>query len=954
MAKALMESSELLKGNNTIPGVKVPDEIFKEIPGILKACKDFGLDFYPTVVEFLDYEGISEVAAYGGFPVRYPHWGFGEQFVELSRGYEFGAHRIYEMVINCCFSETQVVTREYGSKKIKDIKVGEHVLASKGWRKIVAMKEQPESQTYKLNLKEFYPKTVCTPNHKWMCLRNGYPKWVETKDIVPGDMILAGAEFNLFTKKPAIINWTPDNVINETASNVRNRLLPINPPTQMTLELAELMGVLSGDGSSGVQRASSTISVCVHKSLEDYQNHVADLMTTVFGREAVIYKKPKSVNTIVLCSKFAVDYLNFVGFKKGCTYKTKRVPQSIWQSSNEYRAAYLRGLFDTDGYCGKYLSMSCYSDELASDVQLLLLEMGIRSKYRRVQNKNNDIAVISIKGKSNIRLFQKLIGFSLSYKAERLATLADTISGSGGHGQKLIGFMKRIFERIDCIEKQPNWMYRFRRYDVNKELSSNAYYHFLNKAVTSGYEEYFSDLLAIAQTPIYEVESISEDDVQKTYDIALDHEEHDFLANGLVSHNTNPCYIYCLDSNTFVDNVTVIAHATGHNDFFKNNIFFAKTSQNMMNELANHGTRIRRYMSEWGKEEVGRYIDKIMSIDTLIDPANAWVKRRRREPIPEVRRKFNHPRRIKIDKDHEHMEDWINTKEYIDSEKERIKEEELQATIGLFQGADKDIFGYLKDHAPMKPWQQDVMSMLYNEAMYFSPQGMTKTLNEGWASLTDSEIMARFGLAKDAGIVEYAVHKAGVLGGKTSMNPYKLGYTLLCDIEERWNKGKFGREYDECEDAYEKAHWDKKLGLGHDKVFEVREFYDDVTFISEFFTQEFCNDNEFFIWRRFPDGTYKIMERDANKIKKMLLQRFVNRGLPILKLVEPNYKNRRIFLIEHEWDGRTLHPGQTSETMKALSFLWKGPCAVLTKDKDSKQIMYYCEDGKVEVGEPNI
>ena len=37
--------------------------------------------------------------------------------------------------------------------------------------------------------------------------------------------------------------------------------------------------------------------------------------------------------------------------------------------------------------------------------------------------------------------------------------------------------------------------------------------------------------------------------------------------------NTSPCYIYCLDSNTLVDNVDVIAHAIGHNDFFKNNVF---------------------------------------------------------------------------------------------------------------------------------------------------------------------------------------------------------------------------------------------------------------------------------------------------------------------------------------------------------------------------------------------
>lgn len=410
--------------------------------------------------------------------------------------------------------------------------------------------------------------------------------------------------------------------------------------------------------------------------------------------------------------------------------------------------------------------------------------------------------------------------------------------------------------------------------------------------------------------------------------------------------NTNPCYIYCLDSNTLVDHMTVIAHATGHNDFFKNNVFFSQTSQNMMNELANHGSRIRRIMSEWGKEEVGRFIDKILSIETLIDPAQAWMKRRMREPIPDTRRKYQQPRRLKVD--HDYMEDWINTPEFKIEERERIRLEELKKSIGIFENPDKNIMGFIKEHAPFNSWQQAVFDMLYEEAMYFAPQRQTKCLNEGWASFTDSQIMARYGFAYEGGIVEYAVHKAGVLGGKQSMNPYKLGYLMFLDVEERWNKGRFGRAYENCQDSKEKEKWDKKLGLGHEKVFEVRAFYDDVTAISEFFTQEFCDKYEFFHWQRFPDGVYKIMDRDAKRIKQLLLGNYINGGLPTIKLADPNYKNKRVFLMEHTWDGRTLHPQQTKDTMKALSKLWQGPCAIVTKNKDSQPLMYYCEDDKVE------
>src|SRR5581483_11930339 len=247
-------------------------------------------------------------------------------------------------------------------------------------------------------------------------------------------------------------------------------------------------------------------------------------------------------------------------------------------------------------------------------------------------------------------------------------------------------------------------------------------------------------------------------------------------------------------------------------------------------------------MSDWGKQEVGRYIDKILMIDTLIDPTKAWAKRHVKDPIVGVKRRIKqHPRRLNVKEGHDYMEPWINTKDWLDQEQERIRIEEIRKSLDIFEEPDKDIFGFLKNNAPFRyGWQLDIFCMLYDENMYFAPQRQTKVGNEGWASYVDSQIMARYGFAHDEGIFDYALHKAGVLGGRNSMNPYKLGYMLLLDIEERWNKGQFGKEYEDCEDAYKKAHWDKKLGLGHEKVFEVGEFYDDVTLISEFFTQEFC------------------------------------------------------------------------------------------------------------------
>src|SRR6476620_5695520 len=69
----------------------------REIEGYARA---YGLDYFDTIFEVLDYQRMNEVAAYGGFPTRYPHWRFGMEYEHLSKGYEYGLSKIYEMVIN--------------------------------------------------------------------------------------------------------------------------------------------------------------------------------------------------------------------------------------------------------------------------------------------------------------------------------------------------------------------------------------------------------------------------------------------------------------------------------------------------------------------------------------------------------------------------------------------------------------------------------------------------------------------------------------------------------------------------------------------------------------------------------------------------------------------------------------------------------------------------------------
>ena len=411
--------------------------------------------------------------------------------------------------------------------------------------------------------------------------------------------------------------------------------------------------------------------------------------------------------------------------------------------------------------------------------------------------------------------------------------------------------------------------------------------------------------------------------------------------------NTNPCYIYCMDSNTLVDNVDVICHAIGHNDFFKNNIFFGPTDENMMNKLANHGTRIRNYMKRWGSERVTEFIDKVMRIETLIDPQNAWKTKKIKPDKTKDDRDYHFPERL--NSQNEYMDEWVNSDKYMKQENERIEKKEASEFLGLFGTPQRDIMGFLKDRAPLKPWQQDIISMLYEESVYFQPQRQTKMINEGWASFVDYHLLCREGLVSlgqeddTDGIWHYAEHKMRVLGGKWSENPYKLGFEILLDIEDRWNKGKFGPEWENCTDMKERANWDKKLGLGLEKLFEVRKYYNDYTLINEFFTRELCEKMQYYNYRRMSTGEWKITDRDFDEVKKKMLKRYCNGGLPDIRLTDPNHLDKGWFFMQHYADGRPLYDKYAREVLTSVQSIWQNTIVLASKSMDDEEFVYVCD-----------
>lgn len=391
--------------------------------------------------------------------------------------------------------------------------------------------------------------------------------------------------------------------------------------------------------------------------------------------------------------------------------------------------------------------------------------------------------------------------------------------------------------------------------------------------------------------------------------------------------NNDPCYAYLMRCNHTVDQKLVMAHVYGHCDFFKNNAYFAHTSRKMMDEIANHAARIRRYVERFGEDEVEAFVDKCMSIDDLIDIHSVAIKRRddhtkydfgapTDEPTEDGAPRF---------KAKSYMADYINppaTGRAPDEEQKPVA-----ARIAKFpERPEKDVLLFLIEHAPLKNWQRDVLSIIRDEAYYFYPQAQTKIINEGWASFWHSTIMTQKVL-EPSEVIDYADHHSGTMATSSRrLNPYKLGIELLRDIERRWNMGQFGPEWEACDDMDKKRTWDLKLGLGRQKIFEVRKVHNDITFIDTFLTPEFCKEYKLFSFG-YQDQTknYVIESREFQKVKQRLLFGLTNFGKPWIYVLDGNHRNRGELLLRHEHSGVDLKVDEARDVLRNIQYMWARP-----------------------------
>jgi len=118
---------------------------------------------------------------------------------------------------------------------------------------------------------------------------------------------------------------------------------------------------------------------------------------------------------------------------------------------------------------------------------------------------------------------------------------------------------------------------------------------------------------------------------------------------------------------------------------------------------------------------------------------------------------------------------------------------------------------------------------------------------------------------------------------------------------------------------------------GWDRMREIRESHNDVTFLDEFLTQEFVDENEYFTYEYSQAaGQNRVASSDYEDVKKKLLLQFTNFGKPTIVVQDGNYNNRNELLLAHRYNGVMLDIEQAQRTLERVFDLWGRPVNLMT------------------------
>ena len=380
--------------------------------------------------------------------------------------------------------------------------------------------------------------------------------------------------------------------------------------------------------------------------------------------------------------------------------------------------------------------------------------------------------------------------------------------------------------------------------------------------------------------------------------------------------NSNPCYAFLLKGNTLIQNKLIVAHVLAHSDFFKNNIRFSNTSRDMVETMAASAERIRFYEMKYGKERVEEFLDHALSIQEHIDPGLTRPRRKRTE-----QKKEEPNSRAKTPYDDLWRLDGQPEKENVEKPAQRRFPETPEKDLLLF---------IMKHSRALEEWQQDILSILRHEMLYFWPQLETKIMNEGWASYWHIRILREMDLTEEETIEFAKLNAAVIQPSSTSINPYYLGLKIFEDIEKRWDHPT----------KEEREKYGRLPGKGREKIFEVRELESDISFLRNYLTEDLVEELDLYVFER-TGNAWTVTDKDWRRVRDQLVASRVNGGHPYIVVKDGDYLRNGELYLEHRYEGTELDLKYLEKTLPHVYALWGRSVHLETVVEDRPVVFSY-------------
>jgi DNA gyrase subunit A len=223
----------------------------------------------------------------------------------------------------------------------------------------------------------------------------------------------------------------------------------------------------------------------------------------------------------------------------GLKSAAKRIPERVWRASQAYKRVFLQALFTGDGSSSLLprktiqVSYSTYSEQLAKDVQLLLLEFGVVSRLCRYAK--GEIKVV-ITNRRDARLFARNVGFLGAKQAKLDRELSQVPKESRALSHDHVPGVASYI-RSDCGSHRvdEDWL---RRHNVDRIERWEQGGTGIMERIASDEVRAVVEPLVTGDYYYAEVATVEDAGIQPVYSLRVDTDDHSFLTNGFVSHNT--------------------------------------------------------------------------------------------------------------------------------------------------------------------------------------------------------------------------------------------------------------------------------------------------------------------------------------------------------------------------------------------------------------------------------